>query len=88
MYHISVTNRLETEEDYQVMVSRKRFNAMKLHVLIRNICKISTSFIVDDVVANMIEALHNFALIRGEECNSLHTHLEASDHRFSLLKQT
>ena len=63
-------------------MSSKIFDAMKLHDLIRNICNGSTSVIVEDAAENMIDALHNFSLIRCEECNSLHKHLEASKRIF------
>ena len=82
MCHISATNRSETEEDYQAMISSKIFNAMKFHGLIRKICNGYDSVIAVDVVGKMIEALRNFALIRGEEHDSLHKHLETSEHRF------
>ena len=69
-------------------MSSKRFNAMKLCGLIRKIFNGSTSMIVEDVAGNMVEDLHNFALVRGEEFHSLHKCLESSKNRFELLNQT
>ena len=62
MCHISATNRLETEEDCQEMLIRKRLNAMKLHGLMRKIFNGSSSVITEDVAWNIIEYLHNFCL--------------------------
>ena len=68
------------------MISSKIFNAMELHGLIRKIYNGSDSVITEDVVGNIIEALCNFSLIRGEKCDKFYKHLEASEHIFELLK--
>ena len=53
-------NRIEAEPDYQAMVKKSRFCAIKLHGLVKKICNGSIVVIVEDVIGNAIEALFNF----------------------------
>ena len=63
-----------------------RYDAMVLFQLIKIICNGSINVIVEDALGNIVEALHNFTLIRGEEHNALPKCMEASHHAFESLK--
>lgn len=78
-------NQIEAEPEYQMMIKKNRFCTLKLCKLIKKIVNGSTVVIVEDVIGNMIEALFNFALIRGEEYEGLPQCLQAFHHRFKAL---
>ena len=86
LFHVSLQNKLEIEADYQLMVARKRHNSMMLHQLIKKMCNGSTSVVVEEVLGNLVEALHNFVLIRGEEHDTLPKCMESSQNRYEVLK--
>ena len=60
---------------------------IKLHALVTNIHKGSTHVVVDDALCKMLESLNNAYLIRGNDYITLPKHLEASHHRFKVLKE-
>ena len=39
-------------------------------------------------MASMVEVLHNFILIKGDDFTSLSKHLESSEQRFDIIKQS
>ena len=84
---ISLRSRLESEPEYQVMVQSNRYCAMKLYSLVKRNCNGSTYVMVDDVMGNLIEALYSVLLIRGDEYPNLPKYLEASDHKFVVLRE-
>ena len=51
----------------------------------RKNCNGSTEVVAEDVIHNFIETLFNFALIRGEEHESLPKRLQAHEHKFKVL---
>ena len=59
---------------------------MVLCQLIKRICNGSTSVVVEDGIVNLVEALCSFTLIRGDEYDAFPKHMEASQHRFEVLK--
>ena len=65
--HVILQNKLEVDTEYQMMESTNGHDAMVLYQLIKNICNGSVSVVVEDVLGNLIEDLHNFTLIRGDE---------------------
>ena len=82
---VSLGIRLEAEPECPKIVKTKRCYAMKLHELVRKNCNGSTFAVVDDVVCNILEALHNVLLITEDNFQSLPKCLEASEHRFKIL---
>ena len=84
--HVSLRRRLESELEHKAMIQDDACDVTVLHHLIRKACSGSTSVVVDDVVGSTLEALFNFLLNRGEDHESLPKHMEASDHRFEVLK--
>ena len=65
----SLQNRIESEPDYQGMLKKNTLCAIKLQNVLRNDWNGSTVVVVEDIIGNLIEALFNFVLIRGEECD-------------------
>ena len=55
MCYISLLDRLEVEPKYQIMVEKTRFDAMKLHELVKRIFNVSTTVLVDDALGKVIE---------------------------------
>ena len=43
---------------------------------------------MDNVIGSIVEALHNFILLRGDDYDTLPNHMEASDQRYSTLGET
>ena len=66
----SLQNRIEAELDYQEMVKKNILCTIKLHNLVRKDCNILTVVVVEDIIGNLIEALFNFSLSRGEDFDS------------------
>ena len=69
----------------QSMVKKNKLCAVKLHDLVRKNCNGSTVVVVEDVIGNLIEALFNFALIRGEEYEHFPKCLQAQEYKFEVL---
>ena len=82
---VSLQNRIEAEPEYQLMVKRNRFHAMKLHKLIKKITNGSAAVAVEDVIGNVIKTMFNFMFIRTEEHEALPKYLQAFEHRFEIL---
>ena len=59
---------------------------MFLCKLIKKICNGSTSVVVEYVLGNLVEDFHRFTLILGDEYDTLHKYMEASQHEFEVLK--
>ena len=85
LYHVSLRNRIEVELEYQKMVNKKFHNTIMLHPLVRKNCNSSTLVLVDDVLGNLIKALYNYVLVRGEDCNSLPKYMESSKNIYQIL---
>ena len=56
---LSLKSRLGAEVDFQNMIRNKGFCVMKLHHLIKEVCNGSSGVMVEDIVGNMVEAMHN-----------------------------
>ena len=78
-------SQIEVESEYQVMVQKNRFDTIKLYQLICKNCNRFTTVVVDDVMGNLVERLHNFMLYWGEEYDSLSKYLKASENKFEIL---
>ena len=48
----------------------------------------STCIVVDNVVGNALESMHNTLLIQGDDYQSLPKHIEALKHRHEALEDT
>ena len=57
-YDASLRNQLASEEEYKQIKKTKRYCAMKLCQLVRNICNGSDNVEVEDVIGNILESLH------------------------------
>lgn len=86
--HLTLKNRLEVEAEYKAMVTKQRFSAMILHKLIQKICNGSTAVVVEDIISSMLEGLCNFMLVKWEDYATLPKYLEASEHKYQVLKET
>ena len=86
LFHASLQNQLKVEAEFQLMISANRCDVMVLYQLIKRICDGSTHVIVEDVLGNLADTLHNFSLIQGEEYDTLQKHMEDSQYRFEVLK--
>jgi len=75
---VTLRNRLEAEPEYMGMVEDGGYNVMILHKLVRKICNGSATVVVDDVTGNMLKAMYNFMLIKGDNYLTLAKYLEAS----------
>ena len=62
------------------MVKTKWCCAMKLLELVKKICDGSMFVVVDDIVGNLLEAMHNSLLIYRDDFPMLPKYLEASEH--------
>ena len=63
---------------YQVIIDEDSYNVIVLHKLVKKIYNSSASIIVDYVLGNILEALRNFLLIKGNKYPSLAKYLEAA----------
>ena len=70
------------------MLSKNRHHAVVLFRLIKNACNVSSNVIVEGVLGNLAEALLKFSLIQVYEHYPLPRFIEASHHRFEVLKIT
>ena len=70
-YDLGLRNRLEAEPECKVMVMSKYCCAMKLLGLVKKTCNGSTFVVVDDVVSNLLEAMHNLLLTRRDDFPAL-----------------
>ena len=61
---------------------------MKLCKLIKKICHGSTSMVVDNVMGNLIEAIHNLGFIRSNDHADFLMCLKVSSHGFVFLTDT
>lgn len=86
--NVGLRGRLEAEPEYQQMPKTKRHCAMKLWELVKKSCNGSACAVVDDVIGNLIEAMRNALLVRGDDFSSLPKCLEALEHRHKILTQT
>ena len=41
---------------------------------------------VEDIVGNMMEAMHRMLFVKGDDCACLPKHLEASDQKYEMLE--
>ena len=80
----SLQNRIEAEPCYQSIAKNNVFCATKLYNLVRKNCNGSTEVVVEDVISSLIEPLLNFALIRGDDHESLPKHLQAHKKKFEV----
>ena len=71
MCYISLLGRLEVEPKHQIMMEKTRFDAIKLHELVKRIFNVSTTVLVDDALGKVIESIYNFFCIRGDDFESL-----------------
>ena len=69
------------------MVARSLLNAMMLYELMKKIRNGSTYVIVNDEMGSVIEKMFSLLILRGDDCPSLHTHLEASEEMCDCFKQ-
>ena len=86
LYHVSLRRHLELELEYKMIVKDDEYDVTMLYNLIRKVCSGSTSVVVEDVVGSVLEALCNFLLNHREDHESLPKYIEASDHKFEVLK--
>ena len=87
MCGMCLKGRLEDELERQKMYKTKRFCAIKLHDIVKNVCNSSTHVVVDDVVGNMLESLNNVCIIRGNDFRLLPKCLDSTQHRFEVLEE-
>ena len=86
--HVSIRNCLEGEVEFQDMIKNKKHSAITLHKLIEKTCNGSTSVVREDVIGNLVESLHNYALVRGDDYESLSKHVEVSEQRYEMAKSS
>ena len=70
------------------MVEEDGYDVIVLYRLVKKICNWSSYVVVNDVLNNVLEAMHNFMLVKGDEYLSLPKYLEAAKQRFDVLKES
>ena len=65
--HNIIKSHLEADTEYQNMITSNLNNTIALCQLVKKTCNGLTCVVVDDALGNVVESLHNFILIRGEE---------------------
>jgi len=86
--YISLRRCLETELEYKMIIEDNQHDVTVLCNLIRKVCSGSISVIIDDIIGTILEALYNYLLNRAKDHELLPKYLEASDHKFEILKST
>ena len=61
---------------------------LKKAELVKKNCNGSASVVANDVIGNLMESLYNYMLIKGDDYQTLPKYLEATEHRYEVLKET
>ena len=64
------------------------FHVMKSCKLVKKNCNGSTRVVVEYVLGNMMDSLHNMMLVKGDEYEEFPKHLETFKHHFDVLKKS
>ena len=83
----NLRSQLIIDTEYCRIFSKKRFNIIKLHELIRKSYNGPISIVSRDVLGNLVEYLCNILIIREEDYDLLPKYFEVLNHRYCILKE-
>lgn len=70
-WYLSLNDITEVKAKRQEISKKNSFDTIKLHQLVKKYLNDSELVEVCNVIGNIIEGLHNYLLVRGEDCDYL-----------------